>query len=108
MVELPQHDRFATVTPAVAHIVKHDGDGSPVESWEYSSDKVAHMALLSWQARQFEGEPRGWTYHWPSWRYRVGGDPGREMLLTAAARVLALSPGGPDHADSQQDGGTQT
>jgi hypothetical protein len=107
VIELPRHDRFATVTPAVAHVVVHTGDGETLEAFEYATEAGAHMALLSWQARQFEGEPRGWIYHAPSWRYRPGGDPDAEMLLSPAARVLALhsevtadatevSPGGPE------------
>ena len=108
MIELPRHDRYATVTPALARLVVHTGDGETLEAFEYATEAGAHMALLSWQARQFEGEPRGWFYHVPSMRYRPGGDPDGEMLLSPGARVLALSAEVTADARQDQAGGAQT
>jgi hypothetical protein len=108
VIELPRHDTYATVTPPRAHLLIHDGDGEVAEGYEYATEAGAHMALLSWQARQFEGEPRGWIYHAPSMRYRPGGEPEGEMLLSPAARVLRLSSEVTADATEISPGGSQT
>ena len=108
MIELPRHDTYGTVAPPRAHLLIHDADGEVAEAYEYATEAGAHMALLSWQARQFEGEPRGWIYHAPSMRYRPGGEPDEEMLLSPAARVLALSAEVTADARQDQAGGAQT
>lgn len=109
MIELPEHDRYATVVPSRAYIVKHDRSGERLESWEYLTERGAHMALLSWQARQFEGEPRGWIWHYPSCRHREQIDGATfEMHMSPEARLLSWAVEVDGDANEQVPGGTQT
>jgi hypothetical protein len=101
VIEYPAHDRFLTVTPVSCSIVKHTAGGDAIEWWEYTTSRGAYAALHSWQARQFAGEPRGWTYHHPSYRHRIDGDPAKEYIRSPADRLIHLRLEGNGDADRQ-------